>query len=256
MSLHVVAMIPARMEASRFPGKPLCSIAGLSMIEHVRRRVALSEAVDDVVVATCNQEIIDEVARHGGTAVMTRNDHERCTDRIAEAAQGKDFDVVIIVQGDEPTFLPDVLEDLVAPMRDDPSVLCTNLLSVISDPADLDDIDIVKAVTNRAGDVMYFSRAPIPHQRVKNDPPMFRQTGVSAFRRDFLMTFTGLEPTPLEIAESVDFLRILEHGHRIKAVIYDRHTAGVDRAEDVPVVEAILRDDPVQREMFDRIKGD
>lgn len=255
MSERVVAMIPARMEASRFPGKPLCSIAGLSMIEHVRRRVALSEVVDDVVVATCNPEIVDEVVRHGGRAVMTRNDHERCTDRIAEAAHDADLDIVIIIQGDEPTFLPDVLSELVAPMQRDPSICCTNLLSVIADPEDLADEDIVKAVVDRAGDVMYFSRAPIPYVRVKSDPPMYRQTGVSAFRKDFLMAFTNLPPTPLEIAESVDFLRIIEHGRKIRAVIYDRHTAGVDRPDDVPVVEAILRNDPVQRDMLARISG-
>lgn len=253
--MKVVAMIPARMEASRFPGKPLCSILGLSMIEHVRRRVALSDAVDDVVVATCNVEIMEEVSRHGGRAVMTRSDHERCTDRIAEAAEDEDVDVVVIVQGDEPTFLPDVLERLVAPMRQDSSIQVTNLLSVIHDPVDLGDIDIVKAVTNRRGEVMYFSRAPIPHVRVRNDPPMFRQTGISAFRRDFLMTFTKLEPTPLEIAESVDFLRILEHGYPITGVIYERHTAGVDRPEDVAVVEKIMRDDPVQAEYFARISS-
>jgi len=252
----VVAVIPARMGASRFPGKPLAPISGLPMIEHVRRRVLLSEAMDEVVVATCDQEIFDVVVRHGGKAVMTRSDHERCTDRVDEACDSIDADIVVQVQGDEPLFEPGVLADLVKPMLDDDSVLCTNLITVIHDKADLDDEDIVKTALNEKGFVMYFSRSPIPHIRVDNGCPMYRQTGVSAFSRDFLRKFSQLKPTALEVTESVDFLRILGHGYSIAGVVDDAISQGVDRPADVAKVEALLENDPKQNELFQRIMKD
>jgi len=251
----VVAIIPARMGASRFPGKPLASILGLPMIEHVRRRVELSEAVDEVYVATCDQEIYDVVAAHGGKPIMTRADHERCTDRVEEAAHGIDLDIAVVVQGDEPLFEPHILEDLVAPLIADPSIPCSNLISVIRDEKDLMDEDIVKTVLDEAGFVMCYSRAPLPFLRVRQGCPMYRQTGVSAFRKSFLHTYSTLAPTALEIAESVDFLRIIGHRHPVKAVVYDITTQGVDRPKDVALVEAILEKDPMQNELFKRISG-
>jgi 3-deoxy-manno-octulosonate cytidylyltransferase (CMP-KDO synthetase) len=250
---RIVAFVPARMAASRFPGKPLARILDLPMIEHVRRRVALSEVVDEVVVATCDQEIMGAVSAAGGRAVMTKPTHERCTDRIAEAAETVDCDIAIIVQGDEPLFMPDVLARLVEPHLQDPTTEVTNLLSVISDEADLADVDIVKAVLNEQGDVMYFSRAPVPYFRTRVAAPMYRQTGVSAFRRDFLSVFSNLPATSLEIAESIDFLRIVGHGHSIRGVIFEDRTIGVDRPADVPKVEHVLREHPLQRELYQRI---
>ena len=251
---RIAAVIPARMGASRFPGKPLTTIAGLPMVEMVRRRVALSDYVDDVVVATCDQCIVETIQDHGGVAVMTLDTHERCTDRVHEAAASLEADIVVIVQGDEPTFDPDVIRMLVEPMIAEPEILVTNLLSVIHNDADLDDEDIVKAVCDINGNVMSYSRAPIPFRRVLSDAtPMLRQTGLSAFRRDFLDTFSALSPTPLEIAESVDFLRIREHGYPVVGVIWDRQTAGVDREEDVAIVEKMLTQDPFQAELHWRI---
>lgn len=251
---RIAAVIPARMGASRFPGKPLVEIAGLPMVEMVRRRVALSDWVDEVVVATCDECILEAVRGFGGTAVMTRDTHERCTDRVQEAAGALDAGIVVIVQGDEPLFDPDVIRMLVEPLVADPLVPVTNLLSVITRDEDLADEDVVKAVCDASGRVMYYSRSPVPFRRVRSaDTPLYRQTGLSAFRRDFLDTFAALSPTPLEIAESVDFLRIREHGHPVLGVVWDRPTAGVDRPDDVAVIEAALRDDPLQRELNARI---
>jgi 3-deoxy-manno-octulosonate cytidylyltransferase (CMP-KDO synthetase) len=250
---RIVAMIPARMESSRFPGKPLAKILDLPMIEHVRRRVSLSSVVDDVCVATCNQEIIDVVEKNGGKAIMTANTHQRCTDRIEEAMQKTDADIVLIVQGDEPLLDPSVLEKLVQPLLDDDNILCANLLSIIHDRNDLMDADIVKAVVDRQGYVLYFSRAQIPFFRVQNNCPMLRQTGLSVFRKQFLHKFSRLSPTPMEIAESVDFLRILEHRYPIYGVVYNRVTIGVDRADDVKIVEDILRNEPLQNNVYRKI---
>ena len=250
---RVAAVIPARMEASRFPGKPLANILGMPMVEHVRRRVSLSTAVDDVYVATCNIEILEAVERYGGKAIMTANTHQRCTDRVEEAAGNINADIIMIVQGDEPLLDPAMLALLIEPMLDDDNVQCVNLLSVIRDKEDLLDVDIVKTVLNGDNCVMYYSRSPIPHFRVDNNCAMYRQTGLSAFTKTFLRQYSNLPPTPLEVAESVDFLRILEHGYRIQGVIYGMETVGVDRYDDIQKVEKILSEDPEQKKILNKI---
>jgi len=249
----IVAVIPARMGASRFPGKPLAQILDLPMIEHVRRRVCLSHAVSDVYVATCDREIFDTVVGHGGKAIMTKDTHERCTDRVEEASHSIDLDIAVIVQGDEPLFEPEIIEDLVAPLVSDDSLVCTNLISVIEEESDVEDEDIVKAVLDEDGFIMCFSRAPIPYQRERIECPLYRQTGVSAFSKAFLQTYTMLPPTKLEVTESVDFLRIIGHGHAIKSVVCEGVTNGVDRPEDVGKIEAILRSDVAQRDIYGKI---
>lgn len=252
---NVVAVIPARMGAMRFPGKPLAMILDLPMVEHVRRRVLLSDAVGDVYVATCDKEIFDTVTRFGGKALMTKDTHERCTDRVEEAAGKINLDIAVIVQGDEPLFEPEALTDLVKPMFADETVHCTNLISVIKDETDLEDVDIVKAVLDERGFIMYYSRSPIPHMRVRNGCPLYRQTGVSAFTKLFLRAYSKLSPTSLEIAESVDFLRILGHRHAIKGVVYERSTVGVDRPDDVAKIEEILLNDTKQKALYEKISA-
>jgi len=249
---RVIAIIPARMESSRFPGKPLVKILDLPMVEQVRRRAWLSDVIDEVFVATCNQEIINVVEQYGGNAIMTASTHERCTDRVEEAMQNVEGDIIVIAQGDEPLLDPEILNRLIEPMVNDNGIKCTNLLSVIQNEQDLPDVDIVKAVINKGNYVMYYSRSPIPHMRVRNNPALYRQTGLSAFRKSFLQQYSKLPPTPLEIAESVDFLRILEHGHPILGVIYDQETVGVDRSDDIEKVEQILKADPHQWNLYQR----
>ena len=249
----VIAVIPARMGSSRFPGKPLAQILDLPMIEHVRRRVMLCEAIDEVVVATCDQEIVDTVQEASGKAVMTADSHERCTDRVAEAMQDLSGDIVVVVQGDEPLLMPEALSHLVDPFLQDQTINCVNLISRISTPEDLTDVDIVKAILAETGDVMCFTRAAAPYQRVEGQRPMYRQTGLSAFSRTFLTEFTELSPTQLEIIESVDFLRILGHGHKIRASVYDNRTIGVDRPTDVCKVESEIRGNPEQLAIYNQI---
>lgn len=224
-------------------------------MEHVRRRVCLSKA-REVYVATCDQEIADEVTRFGGSAVMTGKTHERCTDRIEEAVGKIDVhpnDLVVIVSGDEPLVTPQMVNALIGPMIQDAQMECANLLSVIRDESDLSDVDIVKTVLDRKNRVMYYSRSPIPHLRVRGRCPLHRQTGIAAFTKSFLHLYSRLSPTPMEIAESIDFLRILEHGHSILGVVWPEHTVGVDRADDVEIVEQVLRQDAKQRRLFEKI---
>lgn len=252
-SKKIIAIIPARMGASRFPGKPLARILDLPMIEHVRRRVGLCELLSDVYVATCDQEIMDVVINHGGKAIMTANTHERCTDRVEEAVQGIEADIIVIVQGDEPLFIPNTINALVEPMLMIQEIRCTNLLSRLYEEEDLDDKDIVKAVLDNDCHVMYYSRAPIPYSRVNNNCPLYRQTGLAAFTKSFLHEFSNLPPTIMEIAESIDFLRILEHRFSILGVIYEQRIVGVDQPEHIKEMEAVLQNDEEQNQLYQRI---
>ena len=243
------------MASSRFPGKPLVKLLGLPMVEHVRRRAALQEAgVDDVIVATCDVSIHDAVVAAGGKAVMTADTHERCTDRIEEAARGIDAGIVVMVQGDEPLLLPEAVKEIAAPLVADPAVVCTNLLSPLESEDDRRNPDIVKAACNRDGDIMYFSRAPIPLFRSQVEVPVFRQTGIMAFRADLLRRYSTLAETPLERAESVDMFRLIEHGIKIRGVRVDYRTVGVDRPEDVAGVEQLLQHDRRQRALLERTR--
>lgn len=255
MRTKTVAVIPARMASSRYPGKPLAKIVGLPMIEHVRRRVALCAAVDDVVVATCDREIFEVVTGAGGKAVMTADTHERCTTRVQEAMSRLDGEIVVIVQGDEPLIMPKAVEQVVMPLQNSPSIECTNLLSKLVKDPDFQDLNIVKAATDTAGFIMFFSRAPIPHFRQRGDCPIYRQMGIMAFRRAFLHAYTTLPETPFERVESIDLLRLLEHGYKIFGVPTEYATVGVDHAEDVARVEWLLETDPEQHAVYAQIVG-
>lgn len=251
MKKKVTAIIPARMESSRFPGKPLTMISNLPMIEHVRRRTCLSRIVDEVYVATCNPEIVQVVERYGGRAIMTADSHLRCTDRVEEAIRDISSDIVINVQGDEPLLDPDMLDLLVEPLLKREEIKCSNILSIIHKRSDLSNADIVKAIVNSKGNIMYYSRSPIPFFMKESDAVLYRQTGLAAFTKEFLQLYSSLTPTPMEQTESVDFLRILEHDYPILGVIVNRGTVGVDRPGDVAKVEAVLKEDPRQKKLHE-----
>lgn len=250
MAKKIVVVIPARMASSRFPGKPLVRILDLPMIEHVRRRALLAEGVDEVVVATCDREIMETVIAAGGKAVMTSDRHERSTERVAEAMQTLAADIVVVVQGDEPTLFPDVVRQVAAPLLERDDVTCVSLLSTLETEADYGNPNIVKASCDRRSHVMYFSRAPIPYYQKRGECPIYRETGIRAFRADFLQVYPALPETPFEHVEAVDMLRLLEHGYRVFGVIVNYTTLGVDHQEDVTRVEHTLRTDPVQKRIY------
>jgi len=245
-------VVPARMASSRFPGKPLVRILGVPMVEHVRRRALLADGVGEVIVATCDRSIFDAVTAAGGRAVMTADTHERCTDRVAEAMLSLPGDVIVMVQGDEPLLVPDAVAKAAQPLLDGPGVVCTNLLSPLESDADLANPNIVKAACAQDGRVLFLSRGPIPFYRTRIDCPIFRQTGIMAFRASLLRAYSALPKTPFERAEAVDMLRLLEHGLTIHGVLVNYPTIGVDRPEDVPVVEAWLRGNPHQKALYDQ----
>jgi len=249
--MNTIAVIPARMGSSRFPGKPLAPIAGIPMIGHVWKRTALALGDDNTWVATCDQEIFDYIESVGGHAVMTADSHERCTDRTAEAmlkieAETGRADVVVMVQGDEPLVTPEMIRQAVAPFSTDPDVQVVNLMGELASREEHDDPNEVKVVVNLAGNALYFSREPIPSwKKGATDVPMYKQVCIIPFRRDFLLTFNALPPTPLEVVESVDMLRLLEHGYPVRMVHTTERNIGVDTPRDLAVAEALMVTDPV-----------
>jgi 3-deoxy-manno-octulosonate cytidylyltransferase (CMP-KDO synthetase) len=240
-------VIPARMGSSRFPGKPLASLLGRSMIEHVVRRAAMCDQLDAVYVATCDEEIRTLVEGLGGAVIMTSASHERASDRVAEAAERLEADVVVMIQGDEPMITPDMIVAAVAPMLLDQSVECVNLARRIVSHEEYVDRNTIKVVMNVHGDALFFSRSPIPAVDFASPgrTPVFKQVCVIPFRRDFLRRFALLPQTPLERAESVDMLRAVEHGFRVRLVETEVVTHAVDTLYDLRLVEALMKDDPL-----------
>ena len=245
--MRIVAVIPARMDSSRFPGKPLALICGHPMIEHVYKRSLMCQALDEVYVATCDQEIAEATEKFGGRAIMTSSAHQRASDRVAEVAQQMEADIFVMVQGDEPMIFPEMIDQALGPLLHDSTVLCANLAAPIRSEEEFQDLNTVKVVMAQNGDALYFSREPIPtRQRLSfSQLPAYKQVCVIPFRRDFLLRYARLEPTPLEQAESIDMLRALEHGYPIRMVVTEHVTQAVDTPDDLARVEAIMENDPI-----------
>ncbi|OFW29099.1 MAG: 3-deoxy-manno-octulosonate cytidylyltransferase [Acidobacteria bacterium RIFCSPLOWO2_12_FULL_65_11] len=240
--MSVVAVIPARFASTRLPAKVLADIDGHPMIEHVYRRAALCPSVSRVIVATDDLRVASVVHRFGGEAWMTRSDHPSGTDRLAEVAAALDCDVVVNVQGDEPLIDPGSITEAVALFGSDPSLQVTTLYRRVSAASELTDPNVVKIVVDRGGFALYFSRAPIPFVRDPRGgwPPLLKHVGVYAYRRSALLVLAALEPTPLERAESLEQLRALEHGIRIRAVETRYDSFSVDTPGDLEQVRRLI----------------
>lgn len=248
--MSIIGIIPARMASSRFPGKPLAKICGIPMVGHVYYRSKICRALDEVYVATCDEEIAAYIRSLGGKAVMTADTHERASDRAAEAMlkieaeTGKLADIVVMIQGDEPMLYPDMIDEAVRPMLQDKPLQIVNLMSPLKSRQEHDDPNEVKVTVDLNNCALYFSREAIPSwKKGAKSVPMLKQVCIMPFRRDFLLTFNQLAPTPLEIVESVDMLRVLEHGYKVKMVHTDRETYSVDTAEDLQKVEKLMQRD-------------
>lgn len=243
----VAGMIPARYGSTRLPGKALEPILGKPMVQRVYERCLEASVLDLVCVATDDTRIVDAVEAFGGRAVMTSVDHVSGTDRLAEAVQSIEADVVVNIQGDQPFIDPRMIEEAVRPLLDDAGLPMATLMHPIADPADLQDPGVVKTVVDRHGNALYFSRSLIPYPR--NDAPhaVYEHVGLYVYRRDFLVTLSELPPTLLEQVESLEQLRVLEHGYRIRVVestCPDHAFAGfsIDTPEDLERAEAMLRE--------------
>ena len=251
MKEKILALIPARMGSTRFPGKPLAPILGMPMIGHVYERVRRCNLLNETVVCTCDQEIFQYIESLGGKAVMTSNQHERASDRCAEALiiieenQNVNYDIVVMVQGDEPMTHPKMINEALQPMIKDEKILVTNLLGQINGNDEFENRNCIKVVCDLQSNALFFSREPIPTRFKSNKVPFGKQVCIIPFRRDFLLEYTQMQPTPLEIVESIDMLRILEHGMKVKLVPTKYDTHAVDTETDRKHVEKLLSNDPV-----------
>lgn len=240
--MKTIAILPARMGSTRFPGKPLAKLLGKPMIQHVWERVFRAKGLDDVLVATCDTEIAEACKTFGASFIMTSNQHERASDRVAEAAKSVKADVYVMIQGDEPMTVPAMIEEALAPFSS-PSVACVNLAGRITTEAEFDDRNCIKVVMDLKGDALCFSREPIPTRRIGpwGSFAAWKQVCVIPFRADALAKFATLAPTPLEKAESIDMMRFLEHGIKVRMVPTTHNSHAIDTPQDLIHVENLMR---------------
>lgn len=239
--MKAVGVIPARYHSTRLEGKPLVDIHGKPMIQWVYENVMKADVLDEVLVATDDQRIIEAVERFGGKAVMTSEDHTTGTDRIAEVAKHLDVQVVINVQGDEPFITPAMINEVATPLLEDQGIPMCTLMHEITEE-DFQNPNVVKVVTDSSGFALYFSRSLIPFPRHKEGHQAFEHIGIYGYQKDFLHKLTQLVPTPLEKTEALEQLRVLENGFKIKVILteaQDYVPLSIDTREDLEKARAI-----------------
>lgn len=247
--MKTVCIIPARMESLRFYGKPIKKILGYPMIEHVFRRVQRARQIDEIYIATCNQEIKEAAEAFGAKVIMTSNKHTRGTDRVAEAASRIDADIVINVQGDEPLVDPASLDKAIELMKNKSAIQCINLVSPIDQWEVYMDKNVVKAEVDNKNKVLKFFRRPDAANNEKVFKQGTKQIGIYFFRKPLLMQFASWEETPLEKQEGVDMMRILENGIAIDACMA-ADMVSVDTPQELEKMERLLQKDSLFQEIF------
>lgn len=235
----IIAVIPARYESSRFPGKPLASILGKPMIRWVYEAVKKVSEISEVYVATDDERIYQAVVDFGGLAVMTGI----CscgTDRVYQAVKEIDYDIVLNIQGDEPAIKAEMIRDLISAFEDD-SVCMATLKKVIGETEDIDAPNVVKVITDIHDNAIYFSRQAIPFDRDRKGVRYYKHIGVYGYTKKFLAEYVAMEQTKLELAESLEQLRAIENGYKIKVIETSCNSVGVDLPEHIALVEEELR---------------
>ncbi|MGM0507706.1 MAG: 3-deoxy-manno-octulosonate cytidylyltransferase [Fusobacteriota bacterium] len=235
-----LGIIPARYGSTRFEGKPLAKIDGFPMIEWVYRR-SLKSKLDRVIVATDDKRILNAVLDFGGEAMLTGKDHKTGTDRINEVAKKfKDYKIILNIQGDEPLIYPEMINDLLDGMNES-KVLMGSLKHKINSKKDIENPNIVKVITDKNGNALYFSRSQIPYNRGNEDIDYYKHIGIYGYKRKFLLNYNKMEPTKLEKSESLEQLRVLENGYDIKMIESEYEVIGVDTPEDLHEVKRIIK---------------
>lgn len=241
---NIIAVIPARYGSTRFPGKALADIKGRPMIQWVYEGARLSKLINRVIVATDDERILNAVKSFGGEAVMTSPHHATGTDRIAELAKSLDCDIIVNVQGDEPLIRPEMIDEAIAPLVQDATIPMGTLCRKIEYREEAFDPNVVKVVFDKNGFALYFSRAPIPWDRdawagksswkeLSLEGTLYKHIGLYVYRRKFLLEYENMPRTQLEATEQLEQLRALEHGHRIKTVVTEHDSFGVDIPDDL-----------------------
>lgn len=253
---NMIGIIPARLASSRFPGKPLKDIHGTPMVGHVYFRSKMSQSLSEVYIATPDEKIAEYAGSIGAKCVMTRHDHIGCVDRTAEAVEkieketGKNVDIVVLIQGDEPMIVPEMIDLSIGPFLEDDTIEVVNLMTPIKTEEEHMDPNCPKVVVDKKGFALYFSREPIPSKKKaqNNKIPMYKQVCVIPFKRDFLTLFNSWTPSELERVESIDMVRVLEYGHKVKMVYEEYETYPVDTPEDLERVKTYMKNDPLMKE--------
>ncbi|MBR2215900.1 MAG: 3-deoxy-manno-octulosonate cytidylyltransferase [Selenomonadaceae bacterium] len=238
--MNVLCVIPARYSSTRLPGKPLKDIAGKPMVVRVYERASKAKSVSQTIVATDDDRIYEAVASHGGRAMMTAKTHPTGTDRLAEvAASFPEAEVIINVQGDEPLIEPALIDELAACFAADHELQMATVATPLTEKNEQENPNNVKVVMDKNGHALYFSRSLIPYPRKQSEATVYKHIGLYAYRRDFLLKYAKLPPTPLEQTESLEQLRALENGYKIKVIITKDKLVGVDTEEDLALVNEI-----------------
>lgn len=239
MTLKAIVVIPSRYGSSRFPGKPLALIQGKSMIQRVYEQVSLAQMVDKIIVATDHTDIIEEVKRFNGNVVETSLNHESGSDRIEEVATEILGDIYINVQGDEPLISPELIDTLIlASIQNMESVITAKVR--ITDSQDIQDSNVVKVVTDKNENALYFSRSPIPFNRGESSINYYKHLGIYAYPKEILHQYVQLPKSNLEFTEMLEQLRLLENGINIKVIETTHAAVGVDVPEDIKKIEKLL----------------
>ena len=239
--MKIVAILPARFGSTRFPGKPLAQICGKPMIQYVYETASSAKGIDDCFVATDDKRIVDAVVSFGGKAILT-GEFSCGSDRVEWASRNIDCDVIINVQGDEPLIKKEMIEGLVQAFAD-PNVQMATLRKRIDKEDEINNPNVVKVITDINGDAIYFSRFSIPFCRDhknKNKLSIYKHIGIYAYRKDFLSKYVGLKKSYLEQMESLEQLRVLENGYKIRVMETNYETIGVDTPEQLKEIEVLL----------------
>ena len=240
--MKFLGVIPSRYASTRLEGKPLKDICGHTMIEWVYKRTKLSN-LDEVVVATDDERIYKEVERFGGKAILTSKEHENGTSRIAEVCtKYEDYDVIVNVQGDEPLIEPEMINSIINSFKEDDTISMSTLKYKIDTMEEIENPNYVKVITDKKGYALYFSRSVIPYPRKLDIQNYYKHVGIYGYKRDFVVEYAKMEPTPLELSESLEQLRALENGYRIKVMETPYKIIGVDTQEELEKVREYIKE--------------
>ena len=240
--MKFLGVIPSRYASTRLEGKPLKDICGHTMIEWVYKRTKLSN-LDEVVVATDDERIYKEVERFGGKAILTSKEHENGTSRIAEVCtKYEDYDVIVNVQGDEPLIEPEMINSIINSFKEDDTISMSTLKYKIDTMEEIENPNYVKVITDKKGYALYFSRSVIPYPRKLDIQNYYKHVGIYGYKRDFVGEYAKMEPTPLELSESLEQLRALENGYRIKVMETPYKIIGVDTQEELEKVREYIKE--------------
>lgn len=242
--MKIIGVIPARYQSSRFPGKPLADICGKPMIWWVYHRAKLVKRLDEIIVATDDDRIIETCSYYNIPSIMTSIDHRNGSERLSEVAKKTDGDIYVTIQGDEPLLEPSTIDSVLNVLFSEPDIPCATLKTAYHNPVDVINGTTPKVVTDLKGDILLFTRSPVPYPKAALDYIIYKPIGVYAFKRDVLLKYGELEMGPLEKAEEIELLRLVEHGYKIRIGEVTSETVAVDTPKDLDRVRKFIKEHP------------